>query len=79
MNLSSDQVAAVRLGEAVPFTDPELGVDCILVRADVFQSLAYDDRPLTDNERDYLLRQFGQRAGWDDPALDVYEEFREQS
>ena len=76
MNLSSEQMVAVRMGESVPFSDPDLGVDCILVRADVFQSLAYDDRPLTEKERDFLLRQFGRRAGWDDPELDVYEEFR---
>ena len=77
MTLTAQQVAEVQQGKPVRLSDPQLGVDCIIVRADVFQSLSYDDSELTNNERGYLLREFGARAGWDDPELDVYEEFRE--
>jgi len=76
MNLTTEQVQAVQRGQPVRLSDTELGVDCVLVRADIFQSLAYDDRLQTDGERQYLLHEFGRRAGWDDPELDVYEEYR---
>ena len=79
MTLTTQQVEAVQQGKPVRLSDPELGVDCVLVRADVFQTLLYDDGELTNKERGYLLREFGSRAGWDDPDLDVYEEYREST
>jgi hypothetical protein len=38
----------------------------------------YNDEPLTDDEKLAALRHAGERAGWDDPELDVYEEYRER-
>ncbi|MEX2140146.1 MAG: hypothetical protein WD894_12850 [Pirellulales bacterium] len=76
MNLTAEQVQAVQKGEPVRLSDPLLG-DYVVVRADVFQALAYDDGALSNNERGYLFREFGRRAGWDDPELDVYEEYRD--
>ena len=32
----------------------------------------YDDSPLTQEEQRALLVQFGIRAGWDDPEMDIY-------
>jgi hypothetical protein len=31
-----------------------------------------EDIPVTDQERQYQLQQFGKRAGWDDPEMDFY-------
>jgi len=36
----------------------------------------FEDDPITPAERRHLLAEFGKRAGWDDPELDVYEEYR---
>lgn len=38
----------------------------------------FEDDPITPQERQQLLRDFGLRAGWDDPEMDVYEEYRNQ-
>jgi hypothetical protein len=35
---------------------------------------AYDDSEWTPEERDQLLREFGERADWDDPAMDAYDD-----
>ncbi len=75
MNLTAEQVQAVQKVEPVRLLDPAMG-ECVVVRADVFQALAYDDGALTNCERGYLFREFGRRAGWDDYELDVYEEYR---
>ena len=29
--------------------------------------------PVTEQERLFHLQQFGRRAGWDDPEMDVYD------
>jgi hypothetical protein len=32
-----------------------------------------DSEPVTEQERLHQLREFGRRAGWDDPEMDVYD------
>jgi hypothetical protein len=76
MNLTAEQVQAVQKGAPVRLSDPALG-EYVVIRADIFQALVYDDGALTKNERGYLFREFGRRARWDDPELDVYEEYRD--
>ena len=34
----------------------------------------FEDDPVTEQERLFHLQQFGRRAGWDDPAMDVYDD-----
>ena len=34
----------------------------------------FEDDPIPPEERQGLLREFGKRAGWDDPAMDVYDQ-----
>jgi hypothetical protein len=34
----------------------------------------FEEDPLTHEDRQALLRAFGKRAGWDDPAMDVYDQ-----
>lgn len=77
MNLSVDQIDAIRQGEPVRIEAPEIGSDCFVVRADVFERIKrcfYDDVPLTADEKTRLLLEAGLRAGWDDPEMDVYNE-----
>src|SRR5262245_5080666 len=34
----------------------------------------FEEDPPGPKEREYLLREWGRRAGWDDPEMDVYDE-----
>ena len=45
-----------------------------LVRADVYERFKalFEEDPVTEQERLFQLQQFGKRAGWDDPEMDVY-------
>ena len=60
--------------------DPATNEEYVAVKAAVFEQvkriLNYDDRPWSDAERTALLQSFGEKAGWNDPELDVYEEYR---
>ena len=41
------------------------------------KTLLYDDRDWTPEEQLALLAESGKRAGWDDPAMDVYDNYDE--
>ena len=61
----------------VRLIDPETNVEYVVLPAEKFtqiQTVLYDDSPLTEEEQRALLVQFGLRAGWDDPEMDVYNE-----
>ena len=75
MDLTEAQLHAVKLGQPVRIVAPEVGGECVIVRADVFdrlRSVLYDDAPLSQGEKSRLLVEAGLRAGWDDPEMDVY-------
>ena len=81
MNLITPELrrAIERAGDRpVEITDPETDIVYVLVRAEVFKQLhslkGYGDGPLTIEEQKRLLGHAGEIAGWDDPALDVYNE-----
>lgn len=48
----------------------------VIVKAEVFERIQtlVRDELLTTEEQDYLLHEFGKRAGWDDPAMSVYDD-----
>lgn len=58
----------------VDLIDPETNEHFVLLRAETYQRLQhlFDDGPLTEAQRRDLLTRAGQRAGWDDPEMDVY-------
>lgn len=61
--------------EPVRLTDPDTQQQYVVVAAEKYDSLAanlFTDEPLSAEERRQLLIQAGLRAGWDDPAMDVY-------
>ena len=62
--------------EPVRLVDPETNAEYVVVPVETFERMRkgvyYDDGPLTEEERRYLLIQAGLRAGWDDPEMDVY-------
>lgn len=61
-------------------TDPRTGKSYALVPLDEYERFKafFEEDPLTARERAGLLREFGRRAGWDDPELDVYESYRDR-
>lgn len=53
MNLSSEQVEAIREGEPVRVTSDEVGTVCVVLRADVYdrvKNLIYDDSEMDPRE-----------------------------
>ena len=74
MNLTAPQKAAVRNGEAVRVREEEL--DCVLLRADVYdrlKHLLYDEGDWTDQELRRALAKSAEANGWNEPAMDAYD------
>jgi hypothetical protein len=48
----------------------------VLLKAEVYERFKslFEEDPVTREERRFHVQQFGRRAGWDDPAMDVYDE-----
>lgn len=78
IQLTDDQWNEVdRVGESpIRVCDPAQRAAYVLLRADVYERFKslFEDDPVTDQERLFQLRQFGQRAGWDDPEMDIYDD-----
>ena len=57
-------------------TDPRTQAQYALVPLTSYERFKafFEDDPISPEERQSLLRDFGKRAGWDDPAMDVYDE-----
>jgi len=76
IRLTDDQwTSAMASGESpVRIMNPAETEKFVLMRADVYERLLplIEDVPLTEQERLFQLEQFGKRAGWDDPEMDVY-------
>ena len=76
--LSKEIQQAVQESEdnLVRLIDPETNVEYVVLPAETFEQMRngvyYDDGPITEEERRYLLIQAGLRAGWDDPEMDIY-------
>ena len=62
--------------DPVRLVDPETNVEYVVLPVETFERMRkgvyYDDGPLTEEEQTALLIEFGLRAGWDDPEMDVY-------
>ena len=76
--LSKEIQQAVRAAkeEPVRLVDPETNAEYVVVPVETFELMRkgvyYDDSPITEEEQTALLIEFGLRAGWDDPEMDVY-------
>jgi hypothetical protein len=58
--------------------DPETKNTYVLVRAEVYQRLRgalYDDLDFGIREAYPLMDEMAAKAGWDDPAMDIYKDF----
>lgn len=78
IHLTPDQWHRVQEGGGSPVrvSDPSDSEAFVLLRADVYERLRglFEEVPVSDQERKYQLQQFGRRAGWDDPEMDIYDD-----
>ena len=67
-------------GSAIRIADPEAQREYVILPAEVYdrlKSLLYNDGDWTSEEQLRLLADSGNRAGWDDPEMDVYDNYDE--
>ena len=67
MILTEEQRRELEGPEPAQAIDPKANETYVLIRADVYERMRR------------MLDGFAQRAGWDDPELDVYEKYRKPS
>lgn len=66
-DLTREQHETMNEGEGPPrLRDPVTGETYVLVKADLYEHMRK------------ILDGFARSAGWDDPALDVYEKYRDR-
>ena len=78
IHLTDIQWAEIRQKTETPvrMTNPEETATFVLLSAEVYERFRslFEADPVTEEERRFQLEQFGKRAGWDDPAMDVYDD-----
>lgn len=76
VTLTNAQWAALQGHSPLEITDPSRETTFVPVRADIYERFKslFEEDPVTERERMFHLQQFGRRAGWDDPEMDVYDE-----
>lgn len=74
MNLTNEQVQAIKEGVPVPLIPPGVGEECVLVRRDVYQRVSQllEDFP---PEQAYPAIDEAWREGWDDPKMAEYDDY----
>jgi hypothetical protein len=80
MELTEEQRRELREagGEILMLRDPDTQQEYVLLPADVYErlkGLVYIDNPPSDEEKRHQLAESGKRAGWDDPEMDVYDNY----
>jgi hypothetical protein len=73
MNLTNEQIRALREGESVPIVPPEVGEECVLLRHDVYERLkaAAEDGLPTPRAITGVVK-----ATLDDDPFDDYRDYR---
>ena len=76
IHLTPEQWQSVQEGQGSPVrvSDPSDTEAFVLLRADIYERYRalFEDVPVNDQERQFQLQQFGKRAGWNDPEMDIY-------
>lgn len=76
MDLTHDQIQAIKEGVPVPVLPPEVGEKCVLLREDVYSrisSVLYADA--SDEELARLGWEAGKTIGWDTPEMAEYNDY----
>lgn len=77
IRLTDDQWADVQREQSpARVSDPSQQANFVLVPADIYEKVKalFEQVQAGEQGRRFQLQQFGRRAGWDDPAMDVYED-----
>lgn len=82
LELSKQQWQELRRENAaeIRLLEPETQQQYVLLRAEVYdrlKQLLVDDGDWTPEEQLRLLAESGNRAGWDNPEMDVYDHYDE--
>ena len=77
MTLTREQIEAVKQGEPVRVAAPEVGAECVLVRADVYEGVrAIFDDGLSREQVGALIKRNMYEDDQNDPLLDSYQKYR---
>ena len=76
MTLTTEQILALKNGESVRI-DPDIGTECVLVRADVFDRVkSLLDDSISFEQVGALVHAAMKDEDLDDPLLDSYQKYR---
>jgi len=77
MNLTDQQIRAIKEGEPVPVLPPEIGEECVMLRKDVYERISrlLDDGPVSDEECARLGWESGRKIGWETPEMAEYDNY----
>lgn len=77
VSLTAEQLQAVRDGAAIRLPVPELAMECVVVRADLYARVqAIVDEPVGEQEVARLVEASMKEYDEDDPALESYQKYR---
>jgi hypothetical protein len=79
MNLTSEQIQAIRDGAHVAIVPPEVGEECIVLRRDAYEKmkhLLYDDSETDPAEFYPLVSAIMAEDDAGDPALESYQKYK---
>lgn len=77
MTLTHQQIEAVKHGDPIRISAPEVGAECVLVRADVYDQVrAVFDENLSMDQVGTLVEQNMRDDDVHDPLLDSYQKYR---
>ena len=74
------EALATQNGAPLELIDPRTEAAYVLIRQEVYEQLIssrYEDSHPTIEERRRHLEESGHRAGWDEPEMDVYDNYDE--
>ena len=76
MTLTAEQIQALKNGESVRI-DPDIGTECVIVRADVFDRVkTMLDDGVTFEQVGMLVNDAMKDDDLDDPLLESYQQYR---
>lgn len=74
MTLTTDQRAAIEEAGSVPVSVD--GLDCVLIRSDIFNRLrCLLGEDWTHEDMRIALSRSSEDNGWDEPGMEVYDEY----
>ena len=78
IRLTEDQWADFLREPQVPprVSDPTESQTYVLISSESYERFKalFEADPATQQEREAQLQEFGKRAGWDDPAMNIYDD-----